>query len=239
MSAIASSEMSISGLFRKKETERAGKIGSQNFSSALWGVQYRDLGALGEAIQSQYPGRCLSRGRKGRHHTLPGPHTPNRGLKRPSKDWDRRMTLASVVSLHQEESIDQERPVLIDAGVYDAVLVNWKVNYSGYFRKHVLLMHFRIVDMGEYHGVVLPAWFNVKHTKSKTTIKAGWRSDFLRMYQECFDIQLKRTDRISMAPFHNVLLKGEVITIEKDTKGQPLGKINHYSRIKRCLSVIK
>ena len=149
------------------------------------------------------------------------------------------MTLASVVPLHQRESIDQERPILIDPGTYDAVLVSWKVNYSGYFRKHVLLMHFRIVAMGKFYGVVLPAWFNVKHPKSKTTIKAGWRSDFLRMYQECFNIQLKRTDRISMAPFNNVLLNVEVVTIKKDTKGQPLGKINHYSRIKRCLSVIK
>ena len=148
------------------------------------------------------------------------------------------MTLASVVPLHQRESIDQERPVLIDPGTYDAVLVNWKVNYSGYFRKHVLLMHFRIVEMGKFYGVVLPAWFNVHPTKSKTTIKAGWRSDFLRMYQDCFNIELIRRDRITMGPFHNVLLKVEVITIEKDTKGQSLGKINHYSRIKRCLSVI-
>ena len=149
------------------------------------------------------------------------------------------MTLASVVSLYQEESIDYERPVLIDPGVYEAVLVDWKVNYYQYFRKHSLLMHFRIVEMGKFHGVVLPAWFNVKLSKSPNTIKAGWRSDFLRMYQECFNIQLKRTDRISMAPFNNVLLKAEVVTIKKDTKGQPLGKINHYSRIKRCLSVIK
>ena len=149
------------------------------------------------------------------------------------------MTLASVVPLHQRESIDHDRPVLIDPGTYDAVLANWKVNYSGYFRKHVLLMHFRIVEMGKFYGVVLPAWFNVKHPKSKTTIKAGWRSDFLRMYQDCFNIELERRDRISMAPFNHVLLRVEVITIEKDAKGQPLGKINHYSRIKRCLRVIQ
>ena len=148
------------------------------------------------------------------------------------------MTLASVVPLHQEENIDHDRPVLIDPGLYESVLVNWKVNYYQYFRKHSLLMHFRIVEMGKFHGVVLPAWFNVKHSKSEATIKAGWRSDFLRMYQECFNIQLKRTDRISIAPFNNVLLRVEVVAIKKDTKGQPLGTINHYSRIKRCLSVI-
>ena len=121
------------------------------------------------------------------------------------------MTLASVVSLHQEASIDYERPVLIDPGVYEAVLVDWKVSYSGYFRKHSILMHFRIVEMGKFHGVVLPAWFNVHPTKSKTSIKAGWRSDFLRMYQDCFNIELNRRDRISMAPFQNVQLNVEVI----------------------------
>ena len=149
------------------------------------------------------------------------------------------MTLASVVPLHQSENIDKDRPVLIDSGLYEAVLVDWKVNYYRYFRKHSLLMHFRIVEMGKFHGVVLPAWFNVERSKNKNTIKAGWRSDFLRVYQECFNIELKRRDRISMAPFNNVLLRVEVITIEKDAKGQPLGKINHYSRIKRCLSVIQ
>ena len=149
------------------------------------------------------------------------------------------MTLASVVSLHQEASIDYERPVLIDPGVYEAVLVDWKVSYSGYFRKHSILMHFRIVEMGKFHGIVLPAWFNVQPAKSKTTIKAGWKSDFLRMYQDCFNIKLERRDRISMTPFDHVLLKVEVITIQKDTKGQPLGKINQYSRVKRCLNVIE
>ena len=149
------------------------------------------------------------------------------------------MTLAAVVPLHQSENIDTEKPVLIDPGLYEAVLVDWRVNYSGYFRKHSLVMHFRIVKIGKFHGIVLPAWFNVEFSKSKTTVKAGWRSDFLRMYQDCFNIELKRRDRISMAPFHDVLLNVEAITIQKDTKGQLLAKINHYSRVKRCLNVIE
>ena len=92
--------------------------------------------------------------------------------------------------------------------------------------------------MGPAHGVILPAWFNVKESKSKTTVKAGWKSDFLRMYQACFDIKLDRKDRIPMSSFDSVLLKAEVMTIAKDTKGQPLAAINQYSRVKRCIEVI-
>ena len=117
-------------------------------------------------------------------------------------------------------------------------MVDWNVNYNPYFRRHILLMHFRIVEMGPSHGVILPAWFNVKESKSKTTVKAGWKSDFLRMYQACFDIKLDRKDRIPMSSFDSVLLKVEVMTIAKDTKGQPLDKINQYSRVKRCIEVI-
>ena len=92
--------------------------------------------------------------------------------------------------------------------------------------------------MGPSHGVILPAWFNVQESKSKTTVKAGWKSDFLRMYQACFDIKLERKDRIPMSSFNSVLLKVEVKTIAKDTKGQPLAAINQYSRVKRCIEVI-
>ena len=96
--------------------------------------------------------------------------------------------LAQVISIDEVKvSNDIDQPVLITPGVYEAVMVDWKVNYNGYFRRHLLLMYFRIVEMGLSHGVILPAWFNVKESKSKTTVKAGWKSDFLRMYQACFD----------------------------------------------------
>ena len=142
-----------------------------------------------------------------------------------------------IGTLDGKESHSNERPILIKPGNYAAVMIDWKVNYSGYFKKHSLLMHFRIVEMGEFYGVVLPAWFNIQPSKGKS-IKAGWRSDFLRMYQECFNTRLDRTDRISMHRFENVALKVEVVTISKDSKGHPLGKINQYSRVRRCLELL-
>ena len=147
--------------------------------------------------------------------------------------------LARVISIGEVKiSNDIDQPVLITPGTYEAVMVGWKVNYNGYFRRHILLMHFRIIEMGPSHGVILTAWFNVKESKSKTTVKSGWKSDFLRMYQACFDIKLDRKDRIPMSSFNSALLKVEVMTIAKDTKGQPLAKINQYSRVKRCIEVI-
>jgi len=148
--------------------------------------------------------------------------------------------LAQVVLIgasNNQEKADKDRPVLISPGSYEAVMIDWKVSYSGFFKKHLLLMHFRIVEMGEFYGVVLPAWFNVKPSKGKS-IKAGWRSDFLRMYQECFNTRLDRRDRISMHRFENVGFKVEVVTISKDSKGHPLAKINQYSRVRRCLEVL-
>ena len=148
--------------------------------------------------------------------------------------------LAEVVLIggsNNQERADKDRPVLISPGTYEAVMIDWKVNYSGYFKKHSLLMHFRIVEMGEFYGVVLPAWFNIQPSKGKS-IKAGWRSDFLRMYQECFNTRLDRRDRIPMHRFENVALMVEVETISKDSKGHSLGKINQYSRVRRCLPVL-
>ena len=150
--------------------------------------------------------------------------------------------LAKVISLaglDDEKNEDIGRPVLITPGTYDARMLDWATSYNQYFRRTILLMHFRIVEMGRFYGVVLPAWFSVKPSKSKTTVKAGWRSDFLRMYQACFNIKLDRKDRIPMSRFESVLLKVEVVTIGKDTQGQPLAKINQYSRVKRCIETLR
>ena len=150
--------------------------------------------------------------------------------------------LAKVICLaglddKQNENID--RPVLITPGTYDALMLDWATSYNQYFRRTILLMHFRIVEMGRFHGVVLPAWFTVKPNRSKTTVKAGWRSNFLRMYQECFNIKLERRDRIPMSRFKSIRLKVEVATIGKDTQGQRLAKINHYSRVGRVLKAVQ
>ena len=44
--------------------------------------------------------------------------------------------LAEVVLIgasNNQERADKDRPVLISPGTYEAVMIDWKVNHSGYF----------------------------------------------------------------------------------------------------------
>ena len=146
---------------------------------------------------------------------------------------------ARLLPFETGPSADLDKPVFVDPGTYEAVLVDWKVYYSRYFKKATLHMHFRLTEAGKFHGRVVPAWFNVEPSKSKTMVKAGWRSDFLRMYQDCFDVMLDRRDRIPVNQFKSHRLSVEVWTISKASQGQPLATINHYSRVKRVLKIIQ
>ena len=123
------------------------------------------------------------------------------------------------------------RPVLIEPGVYPAELVDWSKEYSRQFRKLTLVMNFRI------GADVIPSWFNIEPSDSETTVKAGWKSNFLRMYQECLGIRLDRRDRISMKPFAGRILKVEVVSITRDSDGSLMSEVNHYSRVKKILGV--
>ena len=123
------------------------------------------------------------------------------------------------------------RPVLIEPGKYPAELVDWSKEYSRQFRKLTLVMNFRIGTD------VIPSWFNIEPSDSETTVKAGWKSNFLRMYQECLNVRLERRDRISMKPFAGRILKVEVVSITRDSDGSLMSEVNHYSRVKKILGV--
>ena len=123
------------------------------------------------------------------------------------------------------------RPVLIEPGVYPAELVDWSKEYSRQFRKLTLVMKFRIGTD------VIPSWFNIEPSDSETTVKAGWKSNFLWMYQECLNVRLERRDRISMKPFAGRILKVEVVSITRDSDGSLMSEVNHYSRVKKILGV--
>ena len=121
---------------------------------------------------------------------------------------------------------DDDRPVFIEPGLYPATMVDWNVGFNPVYKKSVLTMRFQI---GEE---IIPGWFNIQPSNATTTVKAGWKSNFLRMYQECFDIRLPRRDRVPMSKFEGAQLEVEVETIAKDSDRKPMAEINHYSRVK-------
>ena len=122
--------------------------------------------------------------------------------------------------------VDDDRPVLIEPGIYSATMVDWNVGFNPVYKKSVLTMRFQI---GEE---VISGWFNIQPSNATTTVKAGWKSNFLRMYQECFDIRLHRRDRISMSRFNDAKLEVEVITIGRDSEQKEMAAVNHYSRVR-------
>ena len=102
----------------------------------------------------------------------------------------------AMLDEYSDERIEvDDRPVLIDPGIYMGHMMNWEKSFNPMFRKYSLVMNFKIRDE------VIPGWFNIEPSDSKTTVKAGWKSNFLRMYQGCLDIRLDRRYRISLAPF--------------------------------------
>ena len=142
------------------------------------------------------------------------------------------ITNAMLDEYSNERIEDDDRPVLIDPGIYKGHLMNWEKSFNPMFRKYSLVMNFKIRDE------VIPGWFNIEPSESKTTVKAGWKSNFLRMYQGCLDIRLDRRDRISLAPCNNKHMMLEVVSIERDSDQERLAEVNHYSRVKRILKVI-
>ena len=98
----------------------------------------------------------------------------------------------AMLDEYSDERIEvDDRPVLIDPGIYKGQLVDWEKSFNPMFRKYSLVMNFRI------DGNVVPGWFNIEPSDSKNTVKAGWKSSFVRMYQQCLDTRLDRRDRIS------------------------------------------
>ena len=142
------------------------------------------------------------------------------------------ITDAMLDEYSDERIKDDDRPVLIDPGIYMGHLVDWEKSFNPMFRKYSLVMNFRI------DNEVIPGWFNIEPSETKTTVKAGWKSNFLRMYQGCLDIRLDRRDRISLASFNNKHMMLEVVSIERDSDHKEMAQVNHYSRVKKILKVI-
>ena len=142
------------------------------------------------------------------------------------------ITNAMLDQYSDEHIEDDDRPVLIDPGIYMGHLVDWEKSFNPMFRKYSLVMNFKVKNE------VIPGWFNIEPSDSETTVKAGWKSNFVRMYQECLDIRLSRRDRISLMPFHNKFMFVEVVSIKRDSDQAKLAEVNHYSRVKRIIKVI-
>ena len=127
---------------------------------------------------------------------------------------------------------DLDRPIYIPPGIYEGRLIEWGKTYNPMFKKYSLEMVFSIGNER------LRDWFNIELSDSDTQIKAGWKSDLVRMYQECFNERRQRRDRMAPNKFMGKTLKLMVVSIDKDSNKNSLAEINHYSRVKKILSIL-
>ena len=81
----------------------------------------------------------------------------------------------AMLDEYSDERLEvDDRPALIDPGIYMGHMMNWEKSFNPMFRKFSLVMNFKIRDE------VIPGWFNIEPSDSKTTVKAGWKSNLRR-----------------------------------------------------------
>ena len=131
------------------------------------------------------------------------------------------------------DEIELLRPVLVPKGEYRVEFRSWKKFW--HFRRPDLVMWFEIVEENDYFGEILPAYYRV--TWNGDQFMAGWKSNFIRDYQQCFGT-VDRNDQFDTSEFEELVFLAEVREVTHDQEKRLLAKVNQYSRIGRLLEVI-
>ena len=131
------------------------------------------------------------------------------------------------------DEIDLLRPVFVPKGEYRVEFRRWKKFW--HFRRPDLVMWFEIVEENDYFGEILPAYYRV--TWNGDQFMAGWKSNFMRDYQQCFGA-VDRNDQFDTSEFEELVFLAEVREVIRDQEKRLLATVNQYSRIGRLLEVI-
>ena len=77
-----------------------------------------------------------------------------------------RVTDEMLAPYRDKDSLPEidDRPVLIEPGVYRGQMVDWEKNFNPMFRKYSLVMNFKI------DKYLIPGWFNIEPSDSKNTV---------------------------------------------------------------------
>ena len=101
---------------------------------------------------------------------------------------------------------------------------------------------FLVVDQGEYLGVKLARYFNVKRHIGKPSKNGrfvpGRSSDFLLEYCSLFADSIKRLDRIPLAMLKNEIIEARVKTVKQNREQRNLPDVMKYSVIESWLGII-
>src|SRR5690554_837537 len=148
------------------------------------------------------------------------------------------------------ESFDNVRPFptnyqddfipLIEPGVYSMTLEHWQTAVF-FGRSQKVVMWFRVLEMGQAFGKVIPRYYNVKRltTKPKRNggFAAGRSSDLVREYCLIHNKRPTRLDRVSLCHYQGVIVKGRVDTVSRDSRQSALPEAARYSVVKELVGL--
>ncbi len=134
--------------------------------------------------------------------------------------------------------MEDQKPPLIKPGEYP---LGFDYHQTAWlFNQPKLILLFTVLSEGDYHGVKLKRFYNVRSLIGKPGREgkykpSGWSSDLIREYANLFGSVPDRLDRFSLKPFNNVVITGEVKTVRLDSKKREIPECVQYSVIERLI----
>ena len=135
--------------------------------------------------------------------------------------------------------MDDQKPPLIKPGEYSLGFDHHETQRL--WNQPKLILWFTVLSDGEYHGIKLRRFYNVRSLIGKPGRDgkyrpSGWSSDLIREYAHLFgSIPDDRLDRLSLKPFKDVIITGEVKTVSRDSRKRGIPAYVQYSVIERLI----
>ena len=135
--------------------------------------------------------------------------------------------------------MDDQKPPLIKPGEYSLGFDHHETQRL--WNQPKLILWFTVLSDGEYHGIKLRRFYNVRSLIGKPGKEgkyhpSGWSSDLIREYAHLFgSIPDDRLDRFSLNPFKKVIITGEVKTVSQDSRKRGIPECVQYSVIERLI----
>jgi len=123
---------------------------------------------------------------------------------------------------------------LLPSGKYEAVMKTWFT--ATLFKQTKVILVFTITD-GEYFGIDIPKYYNVKRHKGKAGKKGKFiakpRGDFLKDFYKLLPLHSKvRYDQIPVTKLQQQPIEIRVGTVTKDYKQQEYAEQLKYSLVR-------
>ena len=140
-----------------------------------------------------------------------------------------------------DAEVAKSRYALIPPGCYELCFTHHETAIM-FGMSHKLILWFNVINCGEYFEVQVARFYNVEHVIGKPgrngRFKAKASGDFLLDYYTMFNPG-KRLDRISLDPFRNNIILGNVATVTVTSTQRGLPEEMQYSVIRSFAGVMK